>query len=93
VLAKGHSFVHPPINFILWYVPTIPLGGAIAGVALALSIENCRLWGAADATRRAITVSRTYAAMETESCAQVPVVPNAALCAAGSWVHPDDEDR
>jgi hypothetical protein len=57
VLAKGHSFVHPPINFILWYVPTIPLGGAVAGVALALTIENRRLWGAADAARRAITIA------------------------------------
>src|SRR5664279_804470 len=56
VLAKGHSFVHPSINFILWYVPTIPLGGAAAGVALALSIENRRLWRAADAARRAITI-------------------------------------
>jgi len=31
VLAKAHSFVHPPIDFILWYLPTIPLGGALLG--------------------------------------------------------------
>jgi hypothetical protein len=57
VLAKGHSFVHPPISFILWYVPTIPLGGAVAGVALALAIENRWLWSATDAARRAITIA------------------------------------
>ena len=56
VLAKGHSFVHPPINFILWYVPTIPLGGAVAGVALAQAIDNGWKWRAAEAARRAITI-------------------------------------
>jgi hypothetical protein len=56
VLAKGHSFVHPPINFILWYVPTFPLGGAVAGVALAQAIENGWKWRAAEAARRAITI-------------------------------------
>jgi hypothetical protein len=33
VLAKGHSFDHLPIDLILWYVPTIPLGCAMFAVA------------------------------------------------------------
>jgi hypothetical protein len=40
VLAKAHSFDHPPMNFILWYLPTIPLGGAHAGIALSQIIES-----------------------------------------------------
>lgn len=56
VLAKGHSFVHPPINFILWYVPTIPLGGALVGLALSQAIENRWRWSATDVARRAITI-------------------------------------
>jgi hypothetical protein len=33
VLAKAHSFDHPPIAMILWYVPTIPLGFAMLATA------------------------------------------------------------
>jgi hypothetical protein len=57
VLAKGHSFVHPPMNFILWYVPTIPLGGALVGLALSQAIENRSLWTTTDVARRAITIA------------------------------------
>jgi hypothetical protein len=33
VLAKGHSFDHLPIDLIMWYLPTIPLGCAMLAVA------------------------------------------------------------
>ncbi len=56
VLAKAHSFVHPAIDFILWYVPTIPLGGALVGVSLSQAIENRSAW-AADIARSAITIA------------------------------------
>jgi hypothetical protein len=56
VLAKAHSFVHPPIDFILWYVPAIPLGGALLGVSLKQAIENRSAW-AADIARSAITLA------------------------------------
>jgi hypothetical protein len=56
VLAKAHSFVHPPINFILWYLPTIPLGGALAGVVLNQTIENRSTW-TTDIARSAITIA------------------------------------
>ena len=56
VLAKAHSFAHPPIDFILWYVPTIPLGGALLGVSLNQAIENRSAW-AADIARSAIMIA------------------------------------
>jgi hypothetical protein len=56
VLAKAHAFVHPPIDFILWYVPTIPLGGALIGVALAQTFENRSVWRTSVA-RSAITIA------------------------------------
>ncbi|MGA7809431.1 hypothetical protein [Bradyrhizobium sp.] len=46
VLAKAHSFVHPHIDMIMWYLPTIPLGCALVGVALAQTIEHAALWRA-----------------------------------------------
>jgi hypothetical protein len=39
VPAKAHSFVHPHIDLIMWYVPTTPLGCAIVGVSLAQTIK------------------------------------------------------
>jgi hypothetical protein len=54
VLGKAHSFVHPPIDLILWYLPTIPLGGAMVGVALAQTVEHRALWRA-DWARSVIT--------------------------------------
>jgi hypothetical protein len=56
VLAKAHSFVHPPINFILWYVPTIPLGGVLLALSLKQAIENRSAWGV-DIARSAITLA------------------------------------
>jgi hypothetical protein len=55
-IAKGHSFVHPHIDMILWYVPAIPLAGALCGVSLSLIIDNRSAW-AADAARSAITLA------------------------------------
>jgi hypothetical protein len=56
VLAKAHSFVHPPIDFILWYLPTIPLGGALLGVSLSQAIENRSAW-TTDVARSAVTLA------------------------------------
>ena len=55
-IAKGHSFVHPHIDMILWYVPAIPLAGALCGVSLSLIVENRSAW-ATDAARSAITLA------------------------------------
>jgi hypothetical protein len=44
VLGKAHTFVHPPIDLIMWYVPTIPLGFAMIGVALGQFVEHRALW-------------------------------------------------
>ena len=46
VLAKAHSFVHPHIDMIMWYVPTIPLGCAMVGVYLSQLVEHRALWKA-----------------------------------------------
>lgn len=56
VLAKAHSFAHPPIDFILWYLPTIPLGGALLGVSLSQAIENRSAW-TANVARSAVTIA------------------------------------
>jgi hypothetical protein len=56
VLAKAHSFVHPPINFILWYLPTVPLGGALLGISINQAIENRSAW-TTDIARSAVTMA------------------------------------
>jgi hypothetical protein len=43
VLGKGHSFDHLPYDLIMWYVPTIPLGFAMLGVAIVDFVEYLRL--------------------------------------------------
>lgn len=55
-LAKGHSFVHPHIDMILWYVPSIPLAGALCGMSLSQVVENRSAWRA-DLARSAITIA------------------------------------
>lgn len=50
VLGKGHSFDHLPIDLILWYVPTIPLGFAVVAVAIGQFVEHRALWSV-DAAR------------------------------------------
>jgi hypothetical protein len=39
ILGKGHSFDHLPFDLIMWYVPTIPLGGAMFGAGM-VSLGN-----------------------------------------------------
>ena len=56
VLGKAHASAHPHIDMILWYVPTIPLGCAMIGVALGQFLEHRALWKA-DAARSWITVA------------------------------------
>jgi hypothetical protein len=46
ILAKAHSFAHPPIDFILWYVPTLPVGGAMAGLAFSQAVAARKEWSA-----------------------------------------------
>ncbi|MDB5552064.1 MAG: hypothetical protein JWL86_2048 [Rhizobium sp.] len=43
VLGKGHSFNHLPFDLMIWYVPTIPLGFAMVGVAIVSFVEHLRL--------------------------------------------------
>jgi hypothetical protein len=35
VVATPHSFVHPHMNFVLWYMPFLPFAGATAAVVVA----------------------------------------------------------
>jgi hypothetical protein len=54
LLGKAHTFVHPHIDLILWYVPTIPLGFAMVAVASAQAAEHRALWRG-DAARSFVT--------------------------------------
>lgn len=44
VLAKGHAYAHPFLDFILWYLPTMPIGGALVGVAIGEIAANREQW-------------------------------------------------
>ena len=44
ILAKGHAFVHTFIDFIIWYLPTMPIGGALAGLAISELVANRKQW-------------------------------------------------
>lgn len=39
ILGKGHSFDHLPYDLSMWYVPTIPLGGAMLAVAAVSFVQ------------------------------------------------------
>ena len=43
ILGKGHSFDHLPFDLAMWYVPTIPLGFAMLGVAMVGFTEHLKL--------------------------------------------------
>ncbi|AET89905.1 hypothetical protein BYI23_A020670 [Burkholderia sp. YI23] len=42
VTAKGHSFVHPHINGVLWDLPTVPLGVIVVSALLARTFDYAR---------------------------------------------------
>lgn len=44
ILAKSHSFAHPPLDFIIWYLPTLPVGGAMAALALRQAVTARSEW-------------------------------------------------
>lgn len=44
VLAKAHSYVHPHIDMIMWYLPSIPLGGAMVGLYFSQLVGHRALW-------------------------------------------------
>ena len=44
ILAKAHSFAHTPLDFILWQVPTLPIGGAMAALALSQTVDARKAW-------------------------------------------------
>jgi hypothetical protein len=44
VLGKAHSFAHLHIDLVMWYLPTVPLGCAMAALALSQTIEHRALW-------------------------------------------------
>jgi hypothetical protein len=44
VLAKAHAYAHQPIDFILWHVPTVPLGGAMVALAISQAYETRKDW-------------------------------------------------
>jgi hypothetical protein len=39
-IAKGHSFLHPHMNYVLWYLPFIPYGMIFAVQAGRLSTQT-----------------------------------------------------
>ena len=46
ILAKAHAFAHQPIDFILWFVPTLPVAGAMTMVALGQAFAARGEWSA-----------------------------------------------
>ncbi|MCS3731651.1 hypothetical protein [Bradyrhizobium betae] len=56
ILAKAHSFAHKPIDFILWYIPTVPIGGALVALAIKEVRANRKEWTASP-FRAIVTIS------------------------------------
>jgi len=46
ILAKAHAYAHQPLDFILWHVPTVPLGGAMAALAVSQAVAARKEWSA-----------------------------------------------
>ncbi len=45
VLAKGHSYIHGALNYVLWYLPFVPLALAVLGMPEPPRSEGCnRPW-------------------------------------------------
>ncbi len=44
ILAKAHAYAHQPLDFILWHVPTVPIGGAMAALAISQAFEARKDW-------------------------------------------------
>jgi hypothetical protein len=44
ILAKAHAYAHQPIDFILWHVPTVPVGGAMAALAVSQAFDVRKDW-------------------------------------------------
>jgi hypothetical protein len=40
ILAKAHAYAHQPLDFILWHVPTVPVGGAMAALAVSQAFDR-----------------------------------------------------
>jgi hypothetical protein len=88
VLGKGHSFDHLPIDMILWYVPTVPLGFAMIGLALAQLAEHRALWRV-DAARNWVTVGIPFVIV----CAiVVTYFADRNITTQGTWVIAEHED-
>ena len=44
ILAKAHAYAHQPLDFILWHVPTVPVGGAMAALAVSQAFDARKDW-------------------------------------------------
>jgi hypothetical protein len=82
ILAKAHSFAHVPIDFILWFVPTLAVAGAMTTVALSQAFFARREW-LASFERSFLTLAIPGAALLT--IAFVTIV-DSRIEKAGTWV-------
>jgi hypothetical protein len=82
ILAKAHSFAHAPIDFILWYVPTLPVGGAMAGLAFSQAAAALKEWSASFA-RSFLTLAIPLVIVATVA---LVFVLDRRIDSKGSWV-------